>query len=267
MYIQYIRTCVNLSCQWFWTFIICPMIIQFHQWFKTKTFVPTRHVYDSYEIQQTAQNEKKKTVVCPLVFKKWTENPLANTNTDSIFYNPEVYVKMVMESNRTVSEKFVAKWRRRKLYYTVQTNGKKDGRALLMEYDPIKRMFRYSSDTSFTYEILNQAAMQFVKTFQCLDLFVDTTVCPGFRSPLVDLYDKFYFDQDQTENKNATEQISNTLGRNALWERNRRLKKTNKTIHPFSPAEYCLNSFTRVKSIHDELNDSNKAVTQAGLTV
>lgn len=215
--------------------------------------IESRHIYTTQEIRQSARQDKQKVPVCPSSFQKWTTNPAANKGIDGIFYKPALFVPNVIESPEVNSEKFVAKWRRRKLFCYIEDTPGGTGYSLLLEYNPSRLGFQYASETGLPYSILNQAAMMYVKRFQCLDLFMDTVVCPSFRSPLVDLYDQFYFDRDAQQKKEDNQQLSHLLGREALWNRARRQKKeTTTTPAVFEPALLRLNTFFRVRNIQEE---------------
>lgn len=117
-----------------------------------------------------------------------------NVNTDSAFYDFEVY-KSTIENETNEFEK---KWRNRILYnWTPRGN-------IIMFYDVYKRGFAYYCDsTGIPYSVLNTVAKKYVRTFMCRDLFMDDSEEDA--SPLIKL-------QEIEDKKEKEKKVEKYLG-------------------------------------------------------
>lgn len=92
-----------------------------------------------------------------------------NTNMDSEFYDMEKYKAMMAEENNVLEKKWKSKIL---LEQTPRGN-------IIMFYDAFKKGFSYYCDMQgIPYNILNACAMKYVRTYNCLDLFLDEREVP-----------------------------------------------------------------------------------------
>jgi len=123
------------------------------------------------------------------------QNPNQNQNIDPVVYSIARLRKALEDSSYEDEEK---RWRSRVLVeYTPMGN-------IIMNYDFYRFGFSYYSDNnSLNYELLNAVAMKYVKTFRCLDFFMDENYYK-----LSPLYDVFYIEDKKTPASPASEETS-----------------------------------------------------------
>jgi hypothetical protein len=224
------------------------------------------------EILQSIQREPPKKITCPPAFLSYClsaanaddvaadedkEEPnkykktAFNANVDDIFYNPDLFTQAVMNSTENVSRSFVRKWLRRKLHCQVGEY------SIWMTYNPRRMAFQYASNYTVPYDVLNQAAMNYVTQFRCLHLFQDTMACPEFRSPLIDLYGQYTFLKDQEIKEETSHRADYHISRSAMLEKSRREKQKPAGPPPvYVPEQKHLNSFYKMRPIQEEWNES-----------
>ena len=101
-----------------------------------------------------------------------------NDNISDIFYDKEEYAKSMQEEQNSL-EKI---WRTRILFENTPRGN------IIMFYDPYKMGFSFYCDQKvISYDILNAAAMKYVRFYRCRDFFLDESITP-VRSPLIELY-------------------------------------------------------------------------------
>lgn len=109
-----------------------------------------------------------------LTFENETVKKTINENIDSIFYNKEEFEKIILTNN-----KYEEKWKQNILFKSIP---REDGKYIniIMFYDVYKSGFSYFCDeNSVSYNVLNNAAMQYVLTFHCRDFFIDESLFLG----------------------------------------------------------------------------------------
>jgi len=210
------------------------------------------------EREKEDREQAKRDAMCPAFFSRFISNylelqknntikPIHNQNTDAIFSNAASYTARIMRAPEDSSRLFTNKWKRRKLICTVPLSIDSNETAqVLINYDPVKRGFCYVCSRSLSYYSLNIAAMHYVKMFCCVDLFMDTQFCPAFRSPLLDIYAKYEYDEDNAYKQQNEKQL---MMHASLYQKQRRLKdavkKQEQVQKGYKPPEHGINYFTR----------------------
>jgi hypothetical protein len=116
-----------------------------------------------------------------------------NENMDELFYKTEEYNKLMLSPNYL--EK---KWRNR----TIMVNTSRGN--IIMFFDCYKRGFSYYCDqNNIPYSILNAVAMRYVKTYLCLDLFIDNKIIKENNSPIIKIMEF----EEKRENKKKREKF------------------------------------------------------------
>jgi len=115
-----------------------------------------------------------------------------NENVDAIFYDKKKLGEYMMESN-TELERI---WKTR-ILMEITPRGN-----IVMFYDAFKMGFSYFCDQkTISYDLLNAAAMKYVRLYRCRDFFIDESILPeDSTSPLI----KIHFTEDAKKNKNQT---------------------------------------------------------------
>lgn len=113
-------------------------------------------------------------------FLKTFENQtiLYNENIDPIFYDKKEFSSCVSEANNYLE----TSWRTKMLFENTPRGN------IIMFYDAYKLGFSFYSDQNvISYDILNAAAMKYVRIFRCRDFFIDESVTPT-GSPFIKLH-------------------------------------------------------------------------------
>lgn len=101
-----------------------------------------------------------------------------NENIDPIFYDKKGFSTCVSESNNRLETTWKTKMM---LENTPRGN-------IIMFYDAYKLGFSFYSDQNvISYDILNAAAMKYVRIFRCRDFFIDESITPT-SSPFIKLH-------------------------------------------------------------------------------
>jgi hypothetical protein len=125
------------------------------------------------------------------------DTSVVNKNTDELFYEREKYREHVAVPNNELEQK----WKRNILFENTPRGN------IIMFYDAYKMAFSYySNESSYPYHILNAIAMKYVRSFSCLDLFMDDSVIE-FKSPLIELIQKDGKEKNENSKKGENMKI------------------------------------------------------------
>lgn len=101
-----------------------------------------------------------------------------NENIDPIFYDKKEFSSCVSESNNRLE----TSWKTKMLFENTPRGN------IIMYYDAYKLGFSFYSDQNvISYDILNAAAMKYVRIFRCRDFFIDESITPT-SSPFIKLH-------------------------------------------------------------------------------
>jgi hypothetical protein len=126
--------------------------------------------------------EENKEYIEPLLelFKKTYENKSVNwnENIDTILYDKPKYTLYMSEPNTPLEQL----WKTRVLFEKTPRGN------IIMFYDAYKLGFSFYCDQKvISYDILNAAAMKYVRLFRCRDFFLDEEFVPN-KSPLIAIH-------------------------------------------------------------------------------
>jgi len=101
-----------------------------------------------------------------------------NENIDPIFYDKKAFSICVSEANNCLE----TNWKTKMLFENTPRGN------IIMSYDAYKLGFSFYSDQNvISYDILNAAAMKYVRIFRCRDFFIDESITPT-SSPFIKLH-------------------------------------------------------------------------------
>lgn len=145
----------------------------------TGSIVFTFHLgkYSRFILDEMEKKERKKEKKDEKkLFSELFSQPSSSVNSN---IHPELYCyDRLQEIQKKENNKFEQEWKTRVLMEnTIYGN-------IIMFYDIYKQAFVYFSDIQIPYKTLNLCAMKYVRTFLCLDFFVDTAEIPkDYKNP------------------------------------------------------------------------------------
>lgn len=181
--------------------------------------VPIKTPTDIYVENEKARFQiflnKIQTKECSEETKEETRD--GNENTDGLFYNRIEYREHLKNPNNELEKK----WKRNILFETTPRGN------IIMFYDAYKMAFSYySNESSYPYNILNASAMKYVRSFSCIDLFMDDTVSE-FKSPLIEIIENDGKPEKEKENSKKKENMKIETKNNPAFAKFKNYKNTN----------------------------------------
>jgi hypothetical protein len=168
-----------------------------------------------------------------------------NINIDRLFYSKQQFTEMILNETNTLENM----WKTRILFETTPRGN------IIMYYDCYKQGFSYYSDMSgLPYVLLNAVAMKYVRTYRCLDFFVDNELLSNEKeSPLVKV---FYEEEKSTESKKTDQEQKNASDMKDMLIKGPFIKYKKQTMKPDSSEktrvvqiEYIRNKFISLGKI------------------
>jgi hypothetical protein len=168
-----------------------------------------------------------------------------NTNIDPLFYSKQQFTEMILNETNTLENM----WKTRILIETTPRGN------IVMYYDCYKQGFSYYSDVSgLPYTLLNAVAMKYVRTYRCLDFFVDNELLSKEKeSPLVKI---FYEEEKSPESKKTDKEHKNASDMKDMLIKGPFIKYKKQTMKPdgsektrVAQIEYVRNKFISLGKI------------------
>lgn len=207
----------------------------------------SRFILDEMEKKEKKGQKKKKDE--KKLFSDLFSQPSSYVNSN---IHPELYCyDKLQEIQKKENNKFEQEWKIRVLMEnTVYGN-------IIMFYDIYKQAFVYFSDIQIPYKTLNLCAMKYVRTFLCLDFFVDTTEIPkDYKNPFNEMKKE---EEIKEENKKKEKKKKLDVDFDSDVFIKKTLNKTNQT-NKYTKSATDTKKTAHSKNKQPEVVDKNKFV-------